>query len=171
VGRERVHGQAVRAAAISLTGRPPDLLLLSHPHPDHYGGAGELPESLYISSAASRAFIAEHGAARLPVLTVEASLTLQGSRRTAEFQVIGRGHSPGHGPVSPLASTVETSQAYLAELFTALEEGLASGEGPAWADRWPITSERAFYNAKPSNPGDGADFTTIGRSPKRTGLS
>lgn len=229
--------KSIRAAAIELTGRPPDLLLLSHPHADHYGGASGMPESLYISSQGARQALIFGGATwlaemkgdvatglanvkaqitaatdpakraeleswvpyferalggfaeeiRLPAMTVVDSLTLHGARRTAEFRVLGSGHSPsdgvlflpqdgilfsgdvalpagnlflnvggdeqtwpavldrllafgaerlmaGHGPVSEVGPTVEISQAYLADLFAALEEGLASGQGPDWAD-------------------------------------
>lgn len=242
--------RSIRAAAIALTGRPPDLLLLSHPHADHFGGASALPESVYISSAGAREAVATSGASwlaemkgdvakgltsvkaqiaaatdpakqaelaswvphferalggfaeqvRLPAVTVVDALTLHGSHRTAEFRVLGSGHSPadgvlflpqdgllfsgdlalpagnlylnvggkeqtwpalldrllaigaerlvpGHGPVSPVDQTVETSKAYLADLFAALEAGLASGEGPAWAETCPVPerwNEAAF---------------------------
>lgn len=232
-----IGARSIRAAAIELTGRPPDLLLLSHPHADHFGGASGLAESLYISSAGAWEAVAKYGATwlaemkgdvvsrlanrraqiaaatdpakraelegwipyferalagfahepRVPTLTVADSLTLHGSRRSAEFRVLGSGHSPsdgvlllpqdgllfsgdvalpggnlflnvggdeetwpalldrllalgaerlipGHGPVSPVAATVEISKEYLTDLFAALEAGLAGGQGPAWAE-------------------------------------
>jgi cyclase len=236
-------GGSIREAAMALTGRPPDILLLSHPHRDHYFGAAALPESLYISSVKSREILVRDGVAqareskstneaqlaalrskveletdpaklaelmmalqsfsrgvkgfpgpegpRLPTLTVEHSLTLQGARRSAEFRVLGNGHSPsdgvlylpqdqivfsgdlalpagnlflnvggderhwpqllnqlaeigaerqvpGHGPVSPVAASVEAARGYLRELFAALETGMASGQGPEWADSCPV---------------------------------
>lgn len=242
-GGTPVGGEAVRAAAIALTGRPPDLLILSHPHPDHQGGAASLPESTYISSAASRAVLERSGLnqllgmkgnigrmlaaaqerlaaetdpakqqeaaaavagltrvlngypaepqLRLPLLTVESGFTLYGTRRRAEFRVLGNGHSPsdgvlllpedgivlsgdvalpagnlflnaggnervwpetldrlaelgaerlvpGHGPVATVAGAVETSRAYLTAILGALEEAIAGGKGPEWAERCPV---------------------------------
>lgn len=242
-GGTPLGGASVRAAAVALTGRPPDLLILSHPHPDHQGGAAWLPESTYISSAKSRAVLERAGInqlvgmrgnvgrmlaaaqersagetdpakqqeasaavagltrvlngfpeepqVRMPVLTVESSFTLQGSRRRAEFQVLGNGHSPsdgvlllpedgivlsgdvalpagnlflnvggdervwpeeldrllelgaerlvpGHGPVAPVAGAVEISRAYLTAILGALEEAIAAGKGPEWAERCPV---------------------------------
>lgn len=148
-GATLLAGASIRAAALALTGRPPDLLILSHPHPDHLGGAAALPESTYISSSQSRATTQMHGLQelarmkgnvgqslasyqakleaesdpakrpeleaavaalrravngfaseaelRLPTLTVESSLTLTGSKRRAEFRVLGNGHSPSDG--------------------------------------------------------------------------
>lgn len=148
-GGTPLGGASVRAAAIACTGRPPDLLILSHPHPDHQGGAAWLPESTYLSSARSHATLERAGVsqlvgmkanieriragaqeqlagatdpakqqeltaavasltrvlasypaedqARLPLLTVESGFTLHGSRRRAEFRVLGNGHSPSDG--------------------------------------------------------------------------
>lgn len=236
-------GQSVRAAAIALTGRPADLLILSHPHPDHQGGAIAFPESTYISSVRSREVLERSGLNQLngmkanvgrmlaanqerleqeadptkqaelkaavaglsralsgfegelkvtlPTLTVESSFTLQGSRRRAEFRVLGNGHSasdgvlllpkdgivlsgdmalpagnlflnvggdertwaeqldrlvalgaerlvPGHGPVAPVAGAVEISRAYLKAILGALEEAMAAGKGPEWAESCPV---------------------------------
>lgn len=241
-------GASIREAAMALTGRPPDVLILSHPHRDHYFGAAALPESLYISSVKSHEILVRDGVAqaresratneaqlaalrskaaletdpaklaeltmalqsfsrgvtgfpgpegpRIPTLTVEHSFTLHGTRRSVEFRVLGNGHSPsdgvlylpqekivfsgdvalpagnlflnvggdernwpevlnrlaeigaerqvpGHGPVSPVAASVETSRGYLRELFAALETGMASGQGPEWADQCTVPARWA----------------------------
>ena len=50
---------ALREAACELTSHEPGLLLLTHYHQDHWGGASAFPDALYVASVACRAAMLE----------------------------------------------------------------------------------------------------------------
>lgn len=55
----------LRAAAEELTGRPPELVVLSHGHNDHAWGASQFPGAMLLSSARARAQLVAEGPAEV----------------------------------------------------------------------------------------------------------
>ncbi len=52
----------LRAAAIALTARPPDVVVYSHAHYDHTWGGSQFPEALVVAGARARTTMLEEGA-------------------------------------------------------------------------------------------------------------
>jgi cyclase len=55
----------LRSAAEAVTGRPPEVVVLSHAHNDHAWGLGRFPEATVVSSARARSWLEAEGAAEV----------------------------------------------------------------------------------------------------------